>query len=155
MLQNDPVGRLSREAWAGRIREAYGQTVEAVFQVGRELIQAKKELPHGEFMVMVERELPFSHNTAQRYMAIARSPNFQTVTIGHSLPSSWRTLDILQRLDPATFDAAVKATKIHPEMTRAEAEALLPAKRKRCFRFEGAPDGLRFIPQTIQAGLEW
>ncbi|MBX3333941.1 MAG: DUF3102 domain-containing protein [Nitrospira sp.] len=119
--------------------------------MGRELIQAKKELPHGEFMVMIERELPFSYRTANSYMSIALSKCFQSCSIAATLPASWSTLDVLQRLDQATFDAAVKAGKIHPEMTRADAEALLPPKRL-------APvvsDGLRFIPQTIQAGLEW
>lgn len=114
--------------WAERIRDAYGQTVEAVFQVGRELLQAKEALPHGEFMVMVERELPFSPRTAQCYMAIASSENFQMRSSAAHLPSSWTTLDVLQRLDASTFDAAVQAGKVHPEMTRAEAEALLPVR---------------------------
>ncbi len=111
-----------------RIREAYGQTVEAVFQVGRELLQAKQALPHGEFQKMVERELPFNSDTARRYMAIVSAKHFQNRPIGTVLPSSWRTLWELQRLDQATFDAAVSAGKIHPEMTRADAEALLPSK---------------------------
>lgn len=118
-----------RQAWVERIRAAYGRTVEAVFQVGRELLQAKQELPHGEFTVMIERELPFSARTAQRYMAIAVSVNFQKRHIVSLLPSYWGTLEVLQRLDPLTFDAAVKAGKIYSEMTRAEAEALLPAPK--------------------------
>lgn len=126
---NDSLGRLSREVWAGRIREAYGQTVEAVFQVGRELIQAKKELPHGEFMVMVGKELPFSVDAAERFMAISQSPNFNNPNNVRNLPNSWGTLYQLRRLDPAAFAAAVDAGKIHPEMTRADAEALLPPKR--------------------------
>lgn len=117
-----------RSVWAVRIREAYGQTVEAVFQVGRELLAAKQALPHGEFQKMVERELPFSYKTAHCYMAIADCTHFQKSTIGRVLPSSWRTLSVLQRLDLSTFNAAVQAGKIHPEMTRADAEALLPPK---------------------------
>lgn len=117
-----------RSVWAVRIREAYGQTVEAVFQVGRELLQAKQALPHGEFMRMVEKELPFSADTAQRYMAISSASHLQIPRIARHLPSSWYTLHVLQRLDVSTFDAAVTAGKIHPEMTRADAEALLPPK---------------------------
>jgi len=67
-----------------RIREAYSQTVEAVFQVGRELLQAKRELPHGEFMAMVERELPFSYNTANRYMEIASASHLRASSIARS-----------------------------------------------------------------------
>lgn len=102
--------------------------MEAVFQVGRELLQAKQALPHGEFQRMVERELPFSYKTAHCYMAIASAEHFQKRSIASLLPSSWYTLSVLQRLDLSTFEAAVAAGKIHPEMTRADAEALLPAK---------------------------
>lgn len=100
------------------------QTVEAVFQVGRELLQAKQALPHGEFQKMVERELPFSNQTARCYMSIATCHHFKNASIASVLPSSWYTLSVLQRLDLSTFNAAVQAGKIHPEMTRADAEAL-------------------------------
>lgn len=100
----------ARALWAERIRGAYGRTVEAVFQVGRELFQAKQELPHGEFMVMVERELPSSVSTAGRYMAIASADHLQIPHIVRNLPSSWGTLDVLQRLDPPTFEAALDRT---------------------------------------------
>lgn len=119
-----------RQAWAERIRAAYGQTVEAVFQVGRELLQAKNELPHGEFTAMIERELPFSARTAQMFMAIASVQHFQKRNIVSLLPCSWGTLYTLQRLAEPAFDAAVAAGKVHPEMTRAEAEALLPGRTK-------------------------
>lgn len=61
-------------------------------------------------------------------MGICTSDNFQNVPVGHVLPSSWRTLSVLQQLNLATFQAAVAAGKIHPEMTRADAEALLPKR---------------------------
>lgn len=79
--------------------------------------------------LMVERELPFSIQTAGRYMTIASASHLQKEPIGFLLPASWRTLYQLQRLEPAVFDAAVKAGKIYSEMTRAEAEALLPAPK--------------------------
>lgn len=97
--------------------------------MGRELLQAKQELPHGEFLRMVENDLPFSIRTAERYMAIASADHLQSRHTVATLPASSYTLDVLQRLDPATFDAAVKTGKVHPEMTRAEAEALLPAHK--------------------------
>lgn len=114
---------------------------------------------------MVERELPFSARTARSYMVIASSQHLQNGNIVAILPSSWGTLEVLQRfeqaafaaavaaehlqihnivtnlppswgtlaalarLDRPTFDAAVAARKIHPEMTRADAEALLPARK--------------------------
>lgn len=102
-------------------------------------------------MVMVERELPFSPRAARMFMAIASAPHLQNGSSASVLPCSWYTLYTLQRLDKPTFAAAVDAGKIHPEMTRADAEALLPPKRLAPV----VPDGLKFTPQTIQAGLEW
>ncbi len=75
-----------------RIRDANGQTVEVVFQVGRARLQAKQELPHGEFQRMVEQELPFNSDTARRYIAIVSAEHFKNHPIGTVLPSFWRTL---------------------------------------------------------------
>lgn len=61
--------------------------------------------------------------------AVASAAQFQNPSIAVNLPCYWYTLYVLQRLDQATFDKAVQAGKIHPEMTRSEAEALLPAKQ--------------------------
>lgn len=99
-----------------------------MFQVGRVLLQAKQTLPQGEFQSMVERELPFSLNTAERYMSIASCHHLQSLRNAQTLPSSWYTLSVLQRLDATTFQAAVENGKVRPEMTRADAEALLPSK---------------------------
>lgn len=96
--------------------------------MGRELLQAKQALPHGEFQRMVERELPFSRQTAWRYMSIASSEHLNKLPNGQLLPASWRTLSVLQQMDSSTFHDAVAAGKVHPEMTRADAEALLPSK---------------------------
>ncbi len=77
---------------------------------------------------MVEQELPFSRQTAWRYMSIASAEHLNKLRNAQLLPSSWYTLSVLQQMDSSTFQAAVSAGKIHPEMTRAEAEALLPPK---------------------------
>ncbi len=93
--------------------------------MGRELLQAKQALPHGEFQRMVERELPFSRQTAWRYMSIASAEHLNKLRNAQLLPSSWYTLSILQGIDSSAFDKAVASGKINPEMTRAEAEALV------------------------------
>lgn len=118
-------GKWTVGQYGQHLRAAYGQTVEGVFQVGRELLQAKEELPHGEFEAMVEKDLPFSVRAAHCYMVISKSANFQNMNNVQILPSELDTLYMLQRLDPATFNAAVAAGKVYPEMTLAEAEALL------------------------------
>ena len=52
---------------------AWNRQIEDIFEAGRVLIQAKKELPHGAFMTMTQERLLFSHNTANRLMRIARN----------------------------------------------------------------------------------
>lgn len=42
--------------------------LKAIFRIGDELIEAKKELEHGEFATM---ELPFGVHSARQFMAIA------------------------------------------------------------------------------------
>src|SRR3954471_20988341 len=53
--------------WTARINDAYQKTVEAVFEIGRLLIQARDDLPHGEFQRMVARDLPFKARWARMY----------------------------------------------------------------------------------------
>lgn len=55
-------------------------------------------LPHGAFLEMVERELPFSQRTARMLMAIGRNAVLSNRHHGADLPPSWRTLYELSRL---------------------------------------------------------
>ena len=53
---------------------------------------AKTELAHGEFLAMIERELPFGPSTAQRLMMIAEDARLTNAAHAQFLPSSWMTL---------------------------------------------------------------
>ena len=44
----------------------------AIFQTGRDLIAAKANLAHGNYLAMVENDLAFSDHTARIMMAVAR-----------------------------------------------------------------------------------
>jgi hypothetical protein len=64
----------------------------------RLLVAAKEELPHGEWMKLIESELPFKKSTSAALMRIAsdeRLVNLQHVGI---LPPHWGTLAELTRL---------------------------------------------------------
>ena len=63
-LQGDP------EAWALRINSAWRRSLEAVIETGRLLIDAKSRLKHGQWQAMIETQLDFSADTAQRLMAL-------------------------------------------------------------------------------------
>jgi Protein of unknown function (DUF3102) len=81
----------TRAQWVKRIRAAYDETVYAYLKLGRELLAAKKSLERGEFLEMIERDLPFTATTAQRLMKIA--PTARLVKAAHcaALPLSWGT----------------------------------------------------------------
>ena len=56
---------------AQRITACQRKGVNSIIECGRLLIAAKDELKHGEFLKMVENNLPFKRSTAQALMRIA------------------------------------------------------------------------------------
>ena len=68
----DPNKLLAREEFAAEIRRAWLESQESFLLIGRYLLTAKERLQHGEFMAMVASDLPFSHQTANKLMSVAR-----------------------------------------------------------------------------------
>src|SRR3954468_7984996 len=68
----DPAKLLAREEFATEIRRAWAESQESFLLIGRYLIAAKEQLPHGEFMDMVTTDLPFSHQAANKLMSVVR-----------------------------------------------------------------------------------
>jgi len=89
-----------RTEWAARICAAYGRSIEAILDVGRELIAAKEALPHGEFQSMIRRDLPFGERMAQMYMRVARHRVLSNAKYTSHLPPSISTLYELSKLEP-------------------------------------------------------
>lgn len=113
-----------RNDYAANISNAFARSVQAIIETGRLLVEAKDALPHGEFLSMVESDLPFSKQTAQQLMTIARDPRIQKHDSVMLLPPSWITLYELTQLDDDTFRRAVTAGVIRPEITRQEVRKL-------------------------------
>jgi|GEM_PF-6869665 len=115
----------TRAQWASRIRAEHKETVGAFLKLGLTLIAAKKSLPHGEFLEMIEKDLPFTASTAQRLMKISAdlriAANAAHVQL---LPSSWGTLYELTKVPDAAFAQAAESGAIHPQMTRRDATRL-------------------------------
>jgi len=119
----------SAQDWAVRITECWRSSVEAIIRAGQLLISAKAALPHGEFGAMCARDLPFSDNTAQRLMAIARDGRLSNPAHVQLLPASWGTLYELTKLSDEEFTSAVAQQVIRPDMLRGEAELIRPLTR--------------------------
>ena len=111
-----PAMTQSRGEWAATISDIWSTAAEAFIGVGRELIDAKASLAHGEFEAMVEDDLPFGPRTARRLMAIAGDRRISDRTPMSDLPASWGTLYALTRLDDDTLNGAFEAGKIRTDM---------------------------------------
>jgi hypothetical protein len=138
MKSNVTTLKTKVELWAERITNAYGDSVSAIIEVGRQLVVARRECGDGGWGELTGRTtgktlLPFGDRTAHRLKAIAENPALSNVTHGSHLPASWRTLAVLASLDPDDIEAAIADGTIHPEMERKDAEALkagIEAQRK-------------------------
>lgn len=117
------------QRWAEKITNAYGDSVQAVIEVGRQLQQAKAECSHGEWGELTGETtgkpmLPFSFRTARMLKAIAENAALSDRQHVADLPASWGTLAVLASLDPDDIEAAIADGTIRPEMERKDAEAL-------------------------------
>ncbi len=119
-----------RAGWAARIGASWGAVFDSVIATGRALIEAKAALPHGEFMAMVKGDLPFSHDTANKLMKIARDGRIANSEHVLNLPKSWGTLYELTKLGDQAFDQAIAAGAIRPDMERGEATRLRTGERR-------------------------
>lgn len=115
--------------WVPRILGALGKSVEAILQVGRELIDAKAALP-GEFERMVELEMPFSPRSAQMLMAVANDARIAKANHGSDLPASWRTLYELTKLNEDQWKNAKLAGLIRADVQRKEITAFRRGPKK-------------------------
>jgi hypothetical protein len=118
------------EYWAPRIAAEWRKSVEGIIGVGRLLIAAKEACEHGEFLRLfkgddpVPEPLPFTVNTAERLMAVARHPVLSNSAHVQSLPQSWGTLYELTKVPETDLAEAIAAGKVTPEMTRSQAAAM-------------------------------
>jgi hypothetical protein len=127
-------------AWAERISAIWQQSTAAIIETGRLLIQARDNLDHGQWLKMVQAELPFNQRTAQRLMAIAQHPVLSNTTHVPHLPSSWGTLYELTKLPSVELEAKISDGSINPRLERRDVAALLPNTRKIRFEPEPSPD---------------
>jgi N6-adenosine-specific RNA methylase IME4 len=120
-----------RTRWADSITAAWRSTLEAVFETGRLLCEAKAVLEYGQWLAMIASDLPFSARTTDRLMAIYRDQRLADETHVSFLPTSWGTLYEITRLDDDTFDHLIEIGVINPECERADITAALKADKRK------------------------
>ena len=60
------------EVITGEIRDAQRKGGEAILTIGRCLIEAKEQLPHGEWLPWLSEQVGYAEKTAQNFMRLAR-----------------------------------------------------------------------------------
>ena len=118
-----------------QIAAAWQKQVPLILETGRLLIEAKKELAHGEFYKMIEgklpgcKKLPFGTNMAGKLMKIARNPVLSNPENSQYLPPLWDGLYQFSGLPNAANEAMIKDGRIHAELTHKEIDELIEQYR--------------------------
>jgi hypothetical protein len=117
------------QGWADKINMDLAHTVAGIIKTGDDLCAAKRALKHGKWERLfdkhsLERPVPLSIGTAQRFMKISQHPVLSNTAHGPLLPGSWRTLYELSRVPTRVLRKALTDGRISPDMERRSAEAL-------------------------------
>ena len=104
---------------------ASGKALNSIIKCGRLLIAAKDELKHGEFLKMIENNLPFKRSTAQALMKIAADGRITKNQHVGCLPAHWSTLAKIIQLPDAAFEARIADGTIHPGLERGPAVEII------------------------------
>ncbi|MGQ9368778.1 DUF3102 domain-containing protein [Azospirillum sp. ST 5-10] len=113
--------------FAAEIGRLWNESHERFVLIGQYLEQAKRKLPHGGFIAMIEERLPFGRGVAHKLMAAARAIESGLVP-REIAPPSYSLVYEIGTLDEAERAEALAAGIIRPDMRRAE---LVAFKRRR------------------------
>lgn len=111
--------------YANQISASWQKGVENILDVGALLIDAKRDLKHGVFQVMVQTKLPFNASTARKLMIVARHPIIAKRSHANVLPPSWNTLYELTKVPEPRLLTAIGEEIVNPKMQRKDVKALL------------------------------
>lgn len=130
-LQSIALQPQTPEDYIEAIERLWGRAQGAFLDIGRLLIRAKEELPHGEYIATVENRLPFASRTAYQLREAARwaleMDKRRTIPLDR-LPGSYSTIYLLSTLEPPLLQAAEDEGIVRPELRRSELIAWRKAK---------------------------
>ena len=125
VMSANSTARHAATKYAQRITACQRKGVASIIECGRLLIAAKDELKHGEFLKMIENNLPFKRSTAQALMKIASDGRITKNQHAGCLPAHWSTLIKLTQLPDAAFEAQIADGTIHPGLERRPAVEMI------------------------------
>jgi hypothetical protein len=110
---------------AQRIRDLVGVARTCIIEIGRELIAAKAEVAHGDWLPWLKEEFGWSIRTADNYIAVARKfasvANLENLTIDATALYALSAPDVPQE----ARDEAVERAEDGEHISIADAEAMI------------------------------
>lgn len=119
----------SIEKWAIDIGADLNEGAECWARAGRKLIESKEQLGHGNFLKLVDR-LKLGIKTAQRLMAISRSPMLSNASNTTYLPTTFSALLEVLRLEDDNLADAIGKGLVFPNLKVKAARAIAGAYNK-------------------------
>jgi predicted ArsR family transcriptional regulator len=101
-----------------RITVTWRRSIASIIETGRLLNEAKADIPHGVFEMMVASKLPFGPRSARMFMAVASNSVLVSVKYIAVLPPSWATLYELSTFPPNILEQKLMDGTITPKMER-------------------------------------
>lgn len=117
LLPTDSKDLVTVDDFSGEVNRLWSVAGRAFIQTGRALNRAKEKLAHGDFMVLTSQRLPFSHNIADRLMAIARAVD-NGVYPAEALPPNYTVAYQLVSLYEHERAVALEEGLVTPAVTR-------------------------------------
>lgn len=128
LLADAPITLSSAADYVAEISRLWAETQRRFLEIGRHLNQAKERLPHGEFLPMIERDLPFGRGVANRLMAVAEAVDSGALP-QRLLPPSYSTAYLLAKMSPDERAQANGENLFRTTVTREEIVSFLARVR--------------------------
>src|SRR3954466_3122243 len=110
---------VTRAEFAGAIRQAWEGIEKRYLLIGRYLLQAKQKLDHGEYLEMIDRDLPFSRNNAYRMREVAEATDNGRLPT-ERLPNSFSILYEVATLSDGEWRIAESRQLLRADVKRQE-----------------------------------
>lgn len=104
------------DEWAAVIKADLTHAVEGIVSAGRNLIQAKADVSHGEWMPML-KAIGISDSYARKLMLVARNLALSDRSHENDLPANFTALYELSRLEPEVIEEGIASGDISPSTT--------------------------------------
>lgn len=125
------------------------QTATGIIEIGKRLIEAKAQLPHGEWGEWLKKRVDFSQDTARNFMRVAESfPNSETIR-NLSISKVYALLEVPQE----ERQGFIAANPID-EMTTRQLQEVIKAKKQADLRIEDLEQKLQNKPKEIEVTKE-